>query len=440
MKYSLIPQVSREVFIQLLLPTFFVHLTRGLLVSTLPLLILEYLNRSKMDVGFAVGAIGLGKIIGDIPWGFLLGRIGAKNLMIISGAVISLSACLSWVAVSLTSSFWFLVMAMLVYGLGQGAGVLSRMAMISERIPKSERGRVSALLGGSQRLAMAIGPALGGLLMSFSLSALFMGQAISALGSVVIVFITKRTLADYPGAVDFDSSTAASRKTRHTGGTSLSRPEIISLIDISIFVMGIQTIRECRKLVIPLAGSDIGMSDDDIGWYTSVSYAIDAILFSTAGMLMDTFGRNFAGCISVSLMVLAQLVAVPGISPSILLMNGVISGIGNGLSSGILTAYGADLAPSRSPESKAEFLSYFRLMGDVGEFVGPIVIGIIAQFNTMATLVNVVSTFSLTCSFWLLWRIPEPLREDRGEQTTTNQIFYMTPEEFGITSREETIK
>jgi MFS family permease len=427
MKYSLVPDVSREVLIQLLLPTFFVHLTKGLLVATLPLLILENLNMSKMDVGFAVGAAGLGKIIGDIPAGWILGKVGAKNLMILSGIVIVVSSLLSLIAVSM-SSYWFLIFATLVFGLGQGGGVISRMAIISDNIPKSERGRISALLGGASRLAMAIGPALGGILMSLSLSVLFLGQAVAGLCSVMIIFMGKN--AGGIAGRDLDSP-----RSHSTGLGTLNRREFQTLVDISIFVIGIQFVRECRKLLIPLVGSEMGMPDDEIGWYTSVSYIIDALLFSVAGILTDTLGRNFTSCVSISTMIISQILCVPGQSPGILFFTSILGGVGNGLSSGIITAYGADLAPTRSAESKAEFLALYRLIGDIGEFVGPVLIGVVAQFNPISTMINAMCTVAVISGYWLLWRVPEPLNDEIVVRKPKIELAT----EFGIDSRETTI-
>ena len=403
---SFIPRVSRPVFFQLLLPTFFVHLTRGLTVSTLPLIVLENLQQSKFSVGLAVSSIGLGKILSDIPLGVVLSYIGARNLMMISGLIITGSAFLSWVSVSVIGSFWCLVVALLVYGVGQGAGVLSRLAMISENIPKPERGQISALLGGSARLAMAVGPALGGILMDVSLPLLFLIQAMSAVCSVLVLFLA---VSSHPmSQINPESPRNIQHSWRSFYPSQPSFPAHI-LLNIGVFVVGIQLVRECRKLVIPLAGVDLGMSIEDVGWYSTVSYSIDALLFSTAGIVMDTYGRNFCATASVSIMVLAQLIILPGVSETTLFLNAVIGGIGNGLSSGILVAYGADLAPFEPPEAKSEFLGYYRLIGDFGEFFGPMIVGTLAQFTSTPTMINTVCSVGIASVYWLVWKVPEPL-------------------------------
>ena len=154
------------------------------------------------------------------------------------------------------------------------------------------------------------------------------------------------------------------------------------------------------------------MSIADVGWYSTVSYGIDALLFSTAGVMMDTFGRNFCAAASVSIMILGQLVVVPGVSELTLFVNAVISGIGNGLSSGILVAYGADLAPESPPEAKGQFLGYYRLIGDFGEFFGPLIVGALIQFTSNATMINTVASISVASVYWLIWTVPEPLSQE----------------------------
>ena len=373
-------------FTELLLPTFLVHLTRGLLVSSLPLLILQDYNLSTAHVGLAVGAVGLGKIIGDIPSGIVLGRIGAKKLMIVSGVVITVSSLIALISISITS-FPLLVLSMGVFGVGQGAGVLSRLAMVSDNIDKAQRGTVSAYLGGSARIAMAVGPVIAGLISSISL--VFIVQAVCAGISVTVVMI-------------WGMSDAATRE--HVTSICPQKSHLEILIPVSIFALGLQIIRECRKLIIPLVGYEIALTADRIGWYASLSNTADAVLFPAAGWIMDKYGRVFCGVVSVSIMSVSQLIVVPGLSESILVISAILSGVGNGLSSGIQVALGADLAPS---VGKAEFLGFFRLVADSGEFIGPAIVGVVSRFTSIATMINVICTLALAGVVWFMIRIDE---------------------------------
>ena len=375
---------------ELFVPTFLVHLTRGLLLTTLPLYVLTDMQLSKTHVGIAVGAIGLGKVVTDIPAGYLLDRIGARKLMLVCGLVVSSSAVLMVVS---GSSFALVVAAMFLCGAGEGIGVLSRLSMLTDSVPIDQRGRVSALLGGSARIAMAVGPLLSALLTRLGgTEAVFWSQSFLGFLSVVVVYWSSPT--EGPAG-------SKSGDTVKMSYWTLAK----SLFHVSIFILALQVVRETRKLIFPLAGVAIGLSPAQVSVFASISFTLDALLFPFAGKCMDTYGRVFAGVLSVSLMTLAQLLLVPAVTPMVLGLNAVISGVGNGVSSGIIVAFGADLAPK--DQSKAKFLGSFRLCADAGELIGPLLVGLVAQFTSIPTMINVVVTCGVVGVYWLIFFTPE---------------------------------
>ena len=391
--------VTYPVFMQLLFPTFLIHLTRGLTVACLPLFILEGMELSKFHVGIAIGAAGLGKVLLDLPAGVLLERVGSRKLMMLGALLIVGSSLINLIMVNLLN-FPGLVVGMFVYGAGQGAGVLSRLAMMSEKIEPHERGRVSSLLGGSDRLGLAVGPllavgasALGGI------SAVFLIQAILAVASAAVIFYTGKS-----GRIEIESSSPSGTSFCSRG--CASRINLKSLLNVSAFVTALQLVREGRRLVIPIAGYEIGLSSDQVAWYSTISFGVDAALFVISGTLMDTYGRLFSGSLSISLLCLSLLILVPGLSSGIIFLHAILAGLGNGLSAGIVPALGADLAPEIH---RAEFLGYFRLFADTGELIGPFLVGIMAQFTSIPTMMNSLAFVGTFGAFWLILFVPETL-------------------------------
>jgi MFS family permease len=383
-----------RVFRELLLPTFLVHLTRALLITTLPLFVLTTLQESKSLAGIAVGAIGLGKVLSDIPAGILLERIGARNLMVVCGLIISASALLMLIA-SQALSYGMVVVAMVLCGAGESLGVISRLATVADDIPPEERGRVSALLGGSARIAMAVGPLYSGLIVTWtgSSNSVFLSQAVLAFLSVIVVYFTR---TDGVGQVRFQTSNIPPTPFRQVVGV---------LFNVTVFILSLQLIRQCRKLLIPLAAFTAGLSVTEVSIFTSISFIIDACLFPLAGKVMDEYGRVFTGVLSASVMTIALLTVVPAISYHTLLVAAIGTGIGNGFSSGIIVAFGADLAPNDS--SKSKFLGYFRLFADLGELIGPLIVGTVSQFASIPTMINTVVAIGVVGSFWLVQFVPD---------------------------------
>lgn len=91
--------------------------------------------------------------------GDLLGR---RRLMLAGLAVFTLASVLC----SLASSLWMLIAARLLQGLGAAAMMSLTMAFIGETVPKEKTGSAMGLLGTMSAIGTALGPSLGGLLLT----------------------------------------------------------------------------------------------------------------------------------------------------------------------------------------------------------------------------------------------------------------------------------
>ena len=126
----------------------------------------------------------------------------------------------------------------------------------------------------------------------------------------------------------------------------------------------VQTLRAGRRIIIILYGRDvIGLDRQTVGVIFSLSSFIDMMMFPVAGFIMDRFGRRYA--IVPCFFIFATGMAMIPLTGSYvtLLIAGIVMGLGNGLGSGTMMTTGADLAPR---EGIGEFLSVWRLIGDVG--------------------------------------------------------------------------
>ena len=85
----------------------------------------------------------------------------------------------------------------------------------------------------------------------------------------------------------------------------------------------------------------------------------------------------------------------------------ILSGLGNGFSTGIFMTLGGDFAPH---EGRGEFLGVWRLVGDVGMAAGPFLIGALAQVGTVASASVATGGLGVlgACVLWAF--VPETLR------------------------------
>ncbi len=133
----------------------------------------------------------------------------------------------------------------------------------------------------------------------------------------------------------------------------------------------VSAVRATRQVVIPLWGQFLGLSPATIAVVFGVSGAVDMLLFYPAGRAMDRWGRVAAAVPSMSLLALGHVLVPFTHSTGTLLAVGVLMGLGNGASSGLVMTLGADLAP---PADRARFLGIWRLLADSGAGAGPLLL------------------------------------------------------------------
>jgi MFS family permease len=244
---------------------------------------------------------------------------------------------------------------------------------MSDTVPDEYRGRALAMVGGTNRIGMFIGPIAGGFIGKYAgLESVFFVQATVVALAGAIIFLRMRghegTLAGAPGAARGLGVTKTLRENRHVFFTA-------GLVAVTLV-----TVRHARRLLIPLWGDRIGLDVAEIGLVWGFASAIDMTLFIPVGMVMDRWGRKFT--IVPCLVLLAASMALIPLTHSFLpfLGVGLLSGFANGLGSGANMTMGSDFAPR---DGGGAFLGVWRLIGDVGSAGAPMVVGGLAQVLTL---------------------------------------------------------
>jgi MFS family permease len=172
-----------------------------------------------------------------------------------------------------------------------------------------------------------------------------------------------------------------------------------------------QMVRTGPTILFPLYGADVlGLDVAAIGAVISIGAAVDMTLFYPTGVIMDRYGRKFAIIPSfllqgIGLALLPFIQSFTGLA----FVAGLV-GLGNGLGSGTMLTLGADLAP---PESRGEFLGMWRLIGDSGSMVGPIMGGAIAGWLALPIAAVVMGSSGLISSLVFATLVPETNRQER---------------------------
>ena len=391
----------RALFLPIYLPSLILSFCDGLLVPVLPLFA-NSLTPSFALVGVALAADAIGTLMADLPAGVMLRRLDRRGAMVLGVGLVALATgLLATGLVDLMPGIWLLVALRLAAGIGAALWNISRHAHIAQVTSGTDRGRAVALYGGIRRAGSFAGPAVGGWIAAAAGNdAVFLLYALLALPVLPLAWIF----------VD----------PQKEGGIAAARPRLRPLLQDQgrlLVVAGsgqllAQAIRAGRKILIPLFGASVlGLDVASIGLILSISAFVDAIMFYPAGLLMDRKGRKWAIVPSFVLQALGMaLVPFSGGFVGLLIATALM-GFGNGLGSGTMMTLGADLAPRNA---LGEFLGVWRLIGDTGMTVGPLLVGGLASLAGLPGAAVATALVGFAAASTFAWGVPETLRRDRA--------------------------
>lgn len=408
------------------LPTILFSLGEGAVIPLIPIIAVSM----GADVAFAAlvtSALVVGQLCGNLPAGWVVGRIGERFTMVIAGVIAIVAA----VGMVFAPSLGVLAASVFLLGLCAAAFGLARHAFMTTRVPVAFRARSLSLLGGSFRLGIFIGPFVAaGLLQLF-------GDESAAiwffLGCLVLMVLMVLFGPDPEKMAPATPPTARERAAEDSGEVvsgsipTIERAGIFQTMWRQRAVLGrlglaaasLSAVRSARQVLLPLWGLSLGLDASTIALVVGVSGAIDFALFYASGQVMDRFGRLWAAMPAMILMGAGFLaLSLTHDLDSAVLWFGMFAavlGVANGLSSGILLTLGADVAPKREP---AAFLGSWRTLTDAGGAVAPLLISAITAVAGLSIAAAAMGAIGLVGAAGFLRWIPRfvprarPQKED----------------------------
>jgi MFS family permease len=367
-----------------------------ILTPVLPLYATELTNAYAV-IGIILGALSLGRVLGDIPASWFIRRTGTKSTMMI-GLWLSF---LPMLLLFFTHSIGLTIMLLLVSGFGNALYNISRHAYITVAVRSTARGRAIGLLGGVFRIGNFIGPLLGGWLgAAFGLRYGFIGFSVLSLLTLFFVWCYMERVAA--------NETPRNDTPQHILMAQLIRDHKGILATAGTGQVLAQLTREGWKVLIPLYAANIlNLDVQTVGYIIGAGSAMDMIFFYLSGVVMDRFGRKWA--IVPSFILQGIGVALILLSQNALILGMVAAWIGfaNGLSSGTMMTLGSDFSP---PALRGEFLSLWRLIGDVGAVGAPVIVGSVAQILVLQMSVFAVMGAGFGAALLFIIFVPETLK------------------------------
>ena len=349
------------------------------------------LGASLATAAVVAGMLGLGQIAGSLPAGVLIARVGERPAMLAAAALAlpALLACLFAGDVVL--------LGVAVTGLGMAGAVwgVARHAYLTEAVRPDLRARAMSTLGGVSRIGVFVGPFLGAGAMHVG------GLAGAYVVALLLVGLAAGLLALLPPVPHDRPATAGGAR---PGLWTVIRANGRTLRTLGAGVLLIGLMRASRQTILPLWGAALGLDPAVIGLVYGLSGAIDMLLFYPAGKLMDLRGRRWAAVPAMTLLGLAHALLPLAGGVTGLVLAGLLMGVGNGLSAGVVMTLGADVSPAAG---RARFLGAWRVCSDVGIGGGPLLIGAVtAAVSLSAAAVAVAGAGLLAAAVLYRWIPP----------------------------------
>jgi len=148
--------------------SFTVALGYGIVAPAIPAFARQF-GVSVAAAASVISAFALMRVLGALPAGRLVDRFGERAIMASGIAAVAVSSVLA----GFSRSFGQLLVLRGVGGLGSAMFSVSTQALLLASVPAAQRGRASGLYSGGFLLGGISGPAVGGLVASWSLRAPF---------------------------------------------------------------------------------------------------------------------------------------------------------------------------------------------------------------------------------------------------------------------------
>lgn len=362
------PEAARRYQLSVLLVLIaVVQAGNGVVVPVLPLYAMEF-GVSGALVGMLITLFGVGRLVANIPAGFLSERFGRRPLLAAGPVLIGIGA----VGAALTDNFEMLLFSRFVQGMGAGVYMTTSAATLVQLTAPGRRGHIMGLYQGFMLMGASIGPAIGGALAArFGNDAPFWFYAVLALAALALVSFGFKE----PAAVNAVRSEADGPPI--TLGAFLRHPAFALLCAVTFWIFFTRT--AAQWLAMPLIGNErFGLSVGLIGAAISVSSIANLAMVAIVGPAIQRVGAVSVAIVSTFIVAGALLLVALSSAVSLYWIAFIAYGIGAGLNAPAVAAAIADITPDNLV---GPAMGVHRAIADTGYVIGPILVGLVHDWT-----------------------------------------------------------
>ncbi|HSD04100.1 MAG TPA: MFS transporter [Gaiellales bacterium] len=254
------------------------------------------LGLTKVESGWLLAAFSLAVVVVAIPVGHLADRIGARRVVAAGGAAMAVAT----LGLGFAGSFWVLLAARAVQGVGDAAVWGAGVAWVAARAPTERRGEAVSFSNAAAVAGVIAGPFVGGIATStFGIRPTF-----SVLAAVSL------TLAGW-ALLEPDAQADPDRHVGVRPAIAAAFSESLILASV-VMILAVSVIGGALQVLVPLHLSAAGIARSGIGAVYSVGAMLGAVAILLSGRAGDRVGRiPLAAGACTALALLTGLLALP---------------------------------------------------------------------------------------------------------------------------------
>jgi MFS family permease len=396
----------QSIVLPAILPTLLFSIGEGAIIPIIPV-VATSLGASLAIAGLIAAMILIGELIGDIPSGWIVARIGERRAMIYA----SLLSIVGLLIAVFAPNPWLLGVGILLIGLATAVFALARHAFMTSFVPYAFRARALSIVGGTFRFGFFVGPLISAAVIHLtgSTQAVFWVQVICCLAAAGVLIVlpdpTETLTAVRAPSGALEGEELVEKESHGLFRTIYNARAVLLRLGTGAALIG--ALRASRMVILPLWAVSIGVGDSQTALIIGLAGAVDFALFYTSGQIMDRFGRLWSAVPSMLGLAAGHLaLAFTHNSPdAVAWFIGIafFMSVANGIGSGILMTLGADLA---DPINPAPFLGAWRFTGDAGSAAAPLIIATVIAAASIAVASGVMGVLGLVGAGVLLRYVP----------------------------------
>ncbi len=380
-----------KTFWVLIVVSFIDQLGGALLFPFFALYITARFNVGMIEVGILFALFSISNFFGSILGGALTDRFGRKQVVIFSLVATAISSVFMGLASEL-EVFYLIAVLSGIFSVGGPA----RQAMVADLLPDKKRAQGFGILRVSHNLSVAIGPALGGLLLGItSYLSLFI---IDAVVSITVAFLFAIFIAETKP--ERDKAEEEESVSQSFGGYIHVMRDVLFMLFVGVCIlMGLVYVNLNASLGVYLR-DEFAVAEAGYGMLLSLN-ALMVVLFQfaitrrienrppllvmAAGMLLYAVGFGMYGFVSTTAMFILAM---------------VILTIGEMLIAPVSQALVATFSPEKM---RGRYMAVFGISWMVPFAVGPYLAGLIMDNMDSRILWYIVALVGIIATFGFLW-------------------------------------